>query len=163
VFKGISLCLQASFVCCKYVLKYATKHLLGDNKNFLSNVFFQFFCCLRIIGKHLSFSIFLVSVHLCPTVLCAQNWLHVAEFLLIIKLWGTWVSGNFQWNVWGHLWWGEFVVYVSINMFNTAVCCYLNFTLQQRERIWSVISCAWLTGRERNIHAYAEIVLAILL
>jgi hypothetical protein len=80
VFKEMSLCLQASFVCCKYVLKYATEHLLGDIKNFLSNVFFQFCCCLQIIGKYLSSSIFLVSLHPCPTVLYAQNWLHVAEF-----------------------------------------------------------------------------------
>jgi len=69
----MSLCLQASFVCCKYVLKYATEHLLGDIKNFLSNVFFQFFCSLQTIGKLLSFSILFVSVHPCPTVLYAQN------------------------------------------------------------------------------------------
>jgi hypothetical protein len=85
------------------------------------------------------------------------------NFLLIIELGGTWVSRNFQWNLRGHLWWDEFLAYVSINMFSTTVCCSLNFTVLERETIWSVISCVWLTGRERGIHAYPGIVLAVLL
>jgi len=58
------------------------------------------------------------------------------SFLVIIELWGTWVSGNFQWNLLGHLWWDEFLAYVSNNMFNATVCCNLNFTPLQRETIW---------------------------
>jgi hypothetical protein len=63
------------------------------------------------------------------------------KFLLVIELWGTWVSGNFQWNSRGHLWWDEFLVYVSINMFNTTVCCNLKFTPLQRENLICDIVC----------------------
>jgi hypothetical protein len=159
VYKGMS-CWQASFVGFTYILKYATEHLLGDIKNFLSKVFYQFLCFLQIIGKSLSFSILHMSLHPCPIVLYAQKWLHAADFFTL-EVWGTWVSGDFQWKFQGHLWRDEFFMYVLINMFNTTVCDNIDFIQLPRKTIWFVISCVWLTGRGCDIHAFAEIVLAI--
>jgi hypothetical protein len=158
----MSFCLQASFVGCTYILKYVTEQLLGDIKNFLSNIFYHFFCLLQIIGKNFSFAILHMPVHPCSTVLCAQNWLHVADFcyyrgLRYMRIRELSVKFTRAFMV---RW---IFVYVLINMFNTTVCYNINFTLLQRKTIWSVISCIWRTGRGCDIHAYAEIVLVILL
>jgi hypothetical protein len=164
MFKGMSVCLQASFVCCKYVMKYATEHLLRDIKK-NSHQMFSFSSsgvCRLLVNTCLSaFSLCqctLVLLFSMPKTDCMSQ-----RFLLIMELWGTWVSGNFRWNSRGHLWWDEFLAYVSINMFNATVCCNLNFTPLQRETMWSVISRVWLTGRECDVRAYAEIVVVILL